>query len=479
MAVAVALGAGLWTTRALSQDVEAPSGLSATPLSPTAVELDWKASENADSYVVTVGPDRTLVGPSAKKITATATQLKLSDLAASNPGIDQFYRVDAIKDDKVASSRTGRFTLKTGVVSKLAVDKVAADGVRVRWAKVPNARQFEVAVARDAEFTKNVTAVRTLKGGHSFVTRGLSAGTTYWLMVRPVNGDQVGAFSKPVKFRTSARETAFRIAAWNVCSEKCSGYAGRARIAANFLNASKVDMFGLQEAGGVRVGRTTNAVFSGGSQGFVRASGGAKARYIFFRPALFRQLSGGYFAVGHGRHATWAKFEVKRTKQVFFFVDVHLENGKGNDGKRAAETDVMLSRMAAINDTGKPIIYGGDFNSGRHRPSDSPGAKMRGAGLQDAVQLAKSPINAGINTSHSFGSSVLRSGAHVDHIFVSRQFDVREWKQLVRLSGSGYARPVVSDHNAVSAVVVLDSPRTSVGEPTGTTTVSGLATSLR
>ena len=475
MLVIGGLATGLAVTYASPDSLDAPSRLSATPLSPTSVKLTWSGSDDVDSYVVKVGSDRALTTAKSTKVPAKGTTITLADLGATTPGVDQFYRIDAVRDGKIRSSRTARFTLKPGAVSGLTVKKKTADGVMAAWKKVPNARQFDVTIARDKAFTKESRTVRTLGGAHSFVTRGLSAATAYWIRVRPVNGDQAGELSKPVAFRTMVRESSFKVGTWNVCSEKCSGYVGRATIGAAFLNANKVDMFGLQEAGGQRVGRTTNAIWSGGSQKFVRANGGAEAGYIFYRPQLFSQLSGGYFSVGDGRHTVWAKFKVKQTGRIFYFVDVHLDNGKGNDSRRAREMNVMLGRMAQINDTGLPMIYVGDFNSGRHRNPDSPGTKMRAAGLQDSVDLAKSPVNAQFNTSYPNGGT-LRSGAHVDHIFVTKHFAVLAWKQLVRLSGGSYARPAVSDHNALSAVVALDAQAKSIGEPTATTTVGGLST---
>lgn len=489
----VALGGGLWTTRSLpgaighSSVVEAPSALAATPLSPTSVTFTWKGSSKADSYIVRVGSDRALTS-GTKRVTARGTSLTIDDLTPSTPGVEYFYRVDAVHNGKVVSSRAARFSLEPGHVSKVSATKIGADGVRVDWHAVANSRQFDVMIARDKGFTKESESVRTVGGAHHFITKGLTPATTYWLKVRPINRDQTGEFSKPVSFKTTVRETSFRVGTWNVCSEKCAGYPGRARIMAAFLDANKVDIFGLQESGGQRVGRTTAAIFSGGSQQFQRATGGAEARYIFYRPALFRQLSGSYFSIGDGRHATWAKFLVKETGRIFYYVDVHLENGHGSDATRAREMNVMLGRMAAINDTGKPMIYAGDFNSGIHRSRDSPGVKLRAAGFADTVGLVNSPINAQINSGHTFATTVLRSGDYVDHIWVSKDFGALAWKQLVRITGNSYTTPVVSDHNALSAVVALDATRQAVGKPTATitvrkptapATVSGLSTSLR
>jgi hypothetical protein len=424
-----------------------------------------------------VGSDRALT-TGATQATAKGTHLTIDDLTASTPGVQHFYRVDAVHNGKVTSSRTATFSLVPGAVSKLAVTRVGADGVRVDWHAVANSRQFDIVIARDKGFTKDLDSVRTLGGAHQFITKGLTPATTYWLKVRPINGDQTGAFSKPVSFKTMVRESSFKIGTWNVCSEKCGGYAGRARIMAAFLNANKVDIFGLQESGGQRVGRTTNAIFSGGTQKFVRASGGAEARYIFYRSALFRQINGGHFYLGDGRNATWGKFEVRKTGRIFYYVDVHLENGHGNDAKRAREMNVLLGRMAKINDTGKPMIYAGDYNSGIHRSRDSPGVKMRAAGFSDTVGLVKDPVNADINSGHTFATTVLRSGDYVDHIWISKEFEALAWKQLVRITGGRYTRPVVSDHNALSAVVALDATAKAVGEPTAITTVGGLSNSL-
>lgn len=416
-----------------------------------------------------VGTDRAFSEPVVTTVPAERTRVAVADLAATTPGIDQFYRVDAISGDKVRSSRTSRFTLEPGQVRKLRVPDVTASGFRATWKKVANARQFDVTIARNKSFTKQASTVRTLSADRSFVTKGLKPSTSYWIKVRPVNGEQVGDFAKPVSFSTKARESAFKVGTWNVCSEKCDGYEGRAQIMASYIDANKLDMFALQEAGGKRVGPVTARIFSGRSQGYRLATGGARARYIFYRPALFEQLSGGSFDIGDGRDTTWARFKLKESGRTFYYVSVHLENGKGNDAKRSREMDRMLGQMGLINDTGDPMIYAGDFNSGTHRNADSPGAKMRASGFGDTYLLTKDTTNGEISTSHTFSTEVLRATAHVDHIWVSKQFDVEAWEQLVRLNGGRYASPVVSDHNLLAATVALDVKQKKLGDPTPTT----------
>lgn len=457
----------------------APSRLAAKPLSPTSVQLTWKGTKDTDKYIVHFGVDRALTS-TADTITATLTKTTLKDLAASTPGSERYFRVDAYRGDKVASSRTGTFNLLPTRIRAFKVAKKSTVGVKLIWAPVQNARQYDVVIARDKAFTVRATAVRTLAGARTFVTDQLSPQKKYFVKIRPVNGSALGAFTAPLAFTTQAPATKFAIGTWNVCSEKCGGYAGRARIGAQLFNDKAIDIFGLQESGGKRVGATTNAIWSGGSRGFVRATGGAEARYIFYRPALFSQVSGGFFPVGDGRHATWAHMRTKTSKRDFFYVDVHLENGHGSDGRRAAEMRVLLSRMAQLNDSGLPIIYAGDFNSGVHRSSDSPGVMLRANGMVDTVNATKTdPVNADINSGHTFSTGVLRSGDYVDHIFVSTDMGVLGWEQLVRISNGRYTTPIVSDHNALKAVVSLAAPVGKVGAATPTTAVPRLDLTLR
>lgn len=474
----MALAGGLTLTYAQHEDIpalQAPTTTSATPLSPTSVTLDWKAAPEADSYVVRIGDDRALTSATSTAVPASSgTQLTVNDLQPTTPGNDRFYRVDAIRDKEVRSSRTGQFALIPAEASGLKVLAVTAGAVKARWRPTLNARQFDIAIARDKDFSQQASIVRTLDAANRFVTKGLKPATKYWIKVRPVNGDQVGAFTAAASFRTMVRETSFKVASWNVCSEKCKDYPSRARIMADFLDQNEVDIFGLQEAGGVRVGATTQQIFSGHSREFVRAANGAKARYIFYRPALFEQLDGGSFDIGDGRDTTWAKFKVKSTKQTFFYVDVHLDNGKGkaDDGRRSGEMNRMLAQMAQINAAGEPMIYAGDFNSGPHRDQDTPGVKMRAAGFANTEKLAQEVENGQYNTGHTFSTDIPDSGAHIDHIWVSSTFEVESWKQLVRITNGRYTTPVVSDHNAVSAVIALDAPKRAIGETTPTTTIT-------
>jgi endonuclease/exonuclease/phosphatase family metal-dependent hydrolase len=98
---------------------------------------------------------------------------------------------------------------------------------------------------------------------------------------------------------------------------------------------------------------------------------------------------------------------------------------------------------------------------------------MRAAGLRNTELLTDDVENAQINTGHTFSTKVLASGAHIDHIWVTPEFEVDSWKQLVRITNGRYTTPVVSDHNSISAVIALDAPKKSIGKETATTSLDG------
>lgn len=215
-----------------------------------------------------------------------------------------------------------------------------------------------------------------------------------------------------------------------------------------------MDIMALQEAGGQRVGRTTNAAFSGGERGFVRATGGSKTRYIFYRDSLFDQLAGGAFSIGHGRTVTWARFEDRKTNQPFVVASVHLVPGKNGkkDRARGSQAASLAAGINRINPAKDPVVLAGDFNTGRHRGGDRVFGRLGGAGYTDSVSIAKLAENSAMNTFNRNSTSSRRSGDHVDHIFVSAGFDVPLWRQYNHI----HQGRVLTDHNMIAAKLRLN-----------------------
>ncbi|MCW2831645.1 MAG: hypothetical protein JWP31_2337 [Aeromicrobium sp.] len=452
-----------------SAGVDTPRGLDVSQVSATGAVLSWDADERATSYVVTVASNPTFTRD-VRTMTSRRATVSVTDLAASTSG-EHYFRVRAVGSDDAAMSRAQRFALRPGATKGLTVTKASTSGVAVRLTRARNTSAFDVLIFRDQSLTRRVAAVRTTDASQRFVAGGLSPQKRYWIRYRPVNATHRGELSKAVAFTTRPSATTFRLATWNVCSESCSNYAGRAPAGAQLFNDSKVDIFALQESGGERVGAVTNQIWSGGAQRFVRATGGMKTRYIFYRPALFEQLGGGSFVISDNKWATWAHMKLRSTGREFFVVNIHLKNARKNDARRGLEMQRALAGMAQLNPRKLPIVYAGDFNSGLHREQDSPGRVIRAAGLIDTVTVAAKVVNGRVNTIHDVGPAIPASGVQIDHIYTDGQFAVLEWNQLIRASGGRYVKPYVSDHNALSAVLGLDTMKVDLGAVTRTTRI--------
>lgn len=436
--------------------------------SGSSTTLRWEGSTT--DYRVVVGAD--LDRPTRVLLTEVP-QVTLTDLPASSSDDGAYaYRVERLSDGEPVDMQTGTFVVSPTVPAKLKAAETTAEAVKLTWRKAGWATTYDISLSTDKADT--VEHVRRLDEERtSAVVTGLKADTTYWARVRAVNSEHTGDWSEPVKVTSGSAATTFSLGSWNICAEACSGYKSRVGSMVSQVNAAELDIVALQEAGGTRVGRTTAAAFSGGPQGYVLASGGGESRYLFYRPARFDQLAGGHIALGNGRWATWARFQDKETSQTFIAVSVHLITGKSNaaNAKRGRQTTSLLSQLRRINTADDPIVYAGDFNSGTHRSRDTPGSLIRGAGLVDTVTIAESKVNADINTGRSRGTKVIRSADHVDHIFASPEFEVCRWQQYAKTSGNRYVGKFITDHNLITATLVLPNESADLGKATPFTKV--------
>ncbi len=424
------------------------------------VALTWTGS--SDEYRVTLGADP--AKPAATVVTREP-QAVLAAANAADPKGKVTYRVEAVDDGATEQSVEGSVTLPPAVPAKPRVKKSQPKSAVVRWKPADYATTYDVAVSRKKDDLP-ASAKRLTTGGTTFSTHGLKPDTTYWVRVRAVGEAGVSDFGPPVKIVTPPAASEVTVGSWNICSEACSGYGGRAPKQAAQVQASTVDIMTVQEAGGVRVGRTTRAVFSGGPKSFVAATGGSQSRYIFYRGEKFDQLAGGTWSVGH-YGATWAQFSDKETERSFYVVSLHLQTGKNSksNSTRGSQIRSILARLDATNTTDDPVVLAGDFNTGRHRGGDSVGPIVRGDGFSDSVEIAETAENADVNTGSRRGNSAIYSHDHVDHIYVSTDVKVPAWKQWVNLAGSTYVGTWLSDHNMISATISLERAPVETAKP--------------
>ncbi|WP_313404320.1 endonuclease/exonuclease/phosphatase family protein [Aeromicrobium sp.] len=427
---------------------------------PRQVSLAWAG--NGEQYRVSLGddlarPDRTIV--------TTEPHVILPAPDAADPQGKVNYRVEEVTDDARGLALEGTVTLLPSVPRKPRVRRTAPEGAVVRWKPADYATTYDVAVSRSRK--KLPSKVKRLaRGGTAFATDALEPETTYWVRVRAVGEAGVSDFGPATKVITPPDTSEFTVGSWNICSEACPDYGGRVGGQASQVHAAEIDIMTLQEAGGERVGPTTRAAFSGGPRGLVPADGGGNSRYILYSADKFEQLGGGRWSLGHGRWATWARFEDLKTERPFIVVSVHLLSGHGKTGERASEMRSLMGSLASVNPDGDPVVLAGDFNSGTHRSGDTVGPVVRSAQFRDTVEIAEETENAQVNTGSRRGDTAIMSADHVDHIYVSPDWEVPAWKQWASLSGTTYVGTWLSDHNMIGATLGLErDPEDAVERP--------------
>lgn len=489
----VGAGALQGTVSALlvARELTAPRIVDVVPAGPEALTVSWQPTTAPTDGTLRVvaavaGDELTRIASSTPE--PDAASARLSGLHVS-PGQPVTVWIEVDTDGWVAQSPAVVAQLAPAEIETITVSAVYSDGATIAWDPPEHATAYDVQVSTDPTFATVADVTTRQVVGHQLVIGSLPTRTRHFVRVRPTNGPLTGSFSPTVFFVTNVAPTAgaaampatrsapapapapaatvttpagateLRVGSWNVCSQACSGYGMRAPLAARRLAAADVDVFALQEAGGRKVSLVTDAVFGRGANGYVRAAGGDKRGFVFYRAAQYTQGGGGHVDLGDDRHMSWAQLTDRRTGTSFVVASIHLESGKdGVDGERAAETRIALKALATVSH-GLPTVLAGDFNTGPHRGKDTPSTLMAAAGLVDTrTRSLTPPVGADYNTAHSWKPSDLsRHGDHIDRIMVTGQFAVTGWMQLLHLTGDGrsYATPMVSDHNAITADLVL------------------------
>lgn len=167
----------------------------------------------------------------------------------------------------------------------------------------------------------------------------------------------------------------------------------------------------------------------------------------------------GEFYLGGNATAAWARLRVKRTGKAYVFVSVHLTSGKSarNARQRGVETRRLVKKAKA---TAKhsTVVFGGDFNSHRNRPNDSPRIELAKAGYHDTYDRSARYSKNYINSYNGYEKRPVRGikyGDHVDHVFVNAKTGADRWAVVAPVRGGRNVRPIASDHNLVRVTVLL------------------------
>jgi endonuclease/exonuclease/phosphatase family metal-dependent hydrolase len=442
----------------VDHEVTAPVIAAVSPSGPHGLTVTWKSAPEATGYRVNAA-----IGDSTTpEVTAPATPQDTSArITGLHAGVGEQVRlwVEADDGDWTTASPSVTTVLAPGTVRQVEVSAVFQDGATLAWPLTANASSYEVQLAADRRFTKDVITQR-VEGHQRLKVRKLAPGTRHYARVRALAGEVAGTFSKVSTFDTQPARpdfTTFRFGSWNVCSQACDGYSTRAPLAAQRIAAAEVDVFALQEAGGKKVAPVTDAIFGRGNNGYVRAAGGDERGYLFYKAAKYTQNAGGHVALGDDRHMSWARLTDNTSGISFVVGGIHLLSGRDKvDAQRASQTRIALTALRSVSG-GLPVALAGDFNSGPHRGKDTPSTLLAEAGFRDTRVISKTPpVGEEYNTAHTWDpANIMKHADHIDRIMVTDQFEVEGWKQLLHMAGNRYTTPMVSDHNAITADVTV------------------------
>ncbi len=164
----------------------------------------------------------------------------------------------------------------------------------------------------------------------------------------------------------------------------------------------------------------------------------------------------------HRRSAAFAKFRDKRTGEGFWVVSTHFDNRHGSKAKdakmsrlRVAQAAAVVSRMAKLNTSGLPVVFGADINSWESdRSGYAPHRYLVGKGYADTV-YAPVRVNLGYPTVNHWKATLKKAkrgnGVRLDVVMVKGAARVLRWENQMQYRDSTRS----SDHNMVLADIDL------------------------
>src|SRR5690606_8318121 len=128
----------------------------------------------------------------------------------------------------------------------------------------------------------------------------------------------------------------------------------------------------------------------------------------------------GWDATCCNRICSWVYLKHKKSKKKFYFFNVHFDH-QGVIA-RVESSKLILQKIKEIA-KGKPVVLTGDFNGSQE--SDLYKILANSSLLNDTYELAEHPysLNGSFN---GFGRSLQKTDV-IDHIFVTKDFQVARW----------------------------------------------------
>ena len=459
------LGAALSTTLtspATAATPGLPTGAKVTTTTSTAT-ISWGAAPGATSYAVCL--QRTAGTLPCVRLSQPTTSRTLTFRNLS-PGNDPDYYFVIYSYNGSARSKTipqgfDLAPLVVGPIGSVSAERFGDTSIKVRWSAATDAASYQLQLATNPAMTSNLKT-RTVERTYA-APGGLTLGTRYYYRVRGSNGAVNGRFTSVRSIRIPTKAAQISVITYNLCGQdKCVTSANgmkrwttRKAYAGRIARGTGADIIATQES------HDKDTRFGTELPGFSLASY-YSAKSLYYKTAKYNKLRSGMITLSstYKKYAVWAELRDEATRNDFIVVDAHLQpyKGKTNDDRRAAQTKILLSKVAAINPDKLLVVYAGDFNSNKSNAIqsrypggyDAPLKVFTAAGVPDTFVEAAAPVGASWNSANQAINPPLKHGDHLDHIFADAPIVVDDWRVIVSIDSKGwYTKPFASDHNPV------------------------------
>lgn len=240
-------------------------------------------------------------------------------------------------------------------------------------------------------------------------------------------------------------------------SLKGNGWGHRYPVICKIVQFNDLDIFGTQEGKHNMLENMVDSLPGYKYIGIGRDDGKTKGEYsaIFYKTTRFKILKQGNFWLSTitdrpnkgwdavlPRICTWAQFQDIKTGFKFYFFNLHMDHIGVVARKESAHLVLQKIKEMAGNSA---TIFTGDFNVDQH--NESYKEVLSTGVLQDCFNLA--PIKLATNGSFNAFNLNTKTDSRIDHIFVTKQFNVKRYAILT----NSYNGKAPSDHYPVVAIM--------------------------
>jgi len=215
-------------------------------------------------------------------------------------------------------------------------------------------------------------------------------------------------------------------------AEKGNGWKQRCPVITQLIRFHDFDIFGSQEVLFGQLNDMLNQLPGYGYIGVGRDDGANAGEFspIFYKKDKFQLLKSGHFWLSETedkpnvgwdaalpRICTWGKFQVKETGNTFWFFNLHMDH---IGVKARLESSKLVIQKIKTLCAGEPAVLTGDFNV--DQTSEGYQYLASSGILTDSYQSAE--IRYALNGTFNAFDSNLQTDSRIDHVFVTKDFQV-------------------------------------------------------